>query len=241
MIGSWSFGALVDERKDRHDARSCSMTTAHTTLSEPIKTPACIVTAPSVSFSTLAKVMGPLAPEALARLLRAHKYPTGGAMRSYENARKQAIDFLVDGTPLDPNGALRPHEREVVEAMARVNPKVPEWVRAVRPNPRADVWQIHGVAVSMNADVELEGYIACGAAKFCFTKEPLARGVGSTMAALLWYYNACVLRLPLVRPGHCVIYEPRLPWVHLPSHKPERQLEKLELACSIVSAIWPTI
>ncbi len=45
--------------------------------------------------------------------------------------------------------------------------------------------------------------------KYRFTKTPLARGVGTVMAALLWHYKTAVLGDPNASPKLCIIYEPR--------------------------------
>lgn len=192
---------------------------------------------PTVSLSTLAKAAGPISPVALTRLLRGHKYQAPGPRRSYQNARRQAISLLVDKAQLDPDAPLRAHERDVLRAMARTQLPLPPWIRATRPTSNA-LLELHGVQVSMQPDVELHGSIESGAAKFSFTKDPLPRGVGSLMAALLWYGKAVIEGDSKVKPSHCLVYEPRLPWVHRPAKRPLVQLKNLELACTVIHALW---
>jgi hypothetical protein len=174
-------------------------------------------------------------------MLRRHKYPQAGPIRSYQLARKQAIDLFVDGKALDPSAALRSHERDAVTAMVRMNLRKPEWVRGVRPSTREPPFKLGNVLVSASPDVELDGYIAAGAAKFSFTKQALARGVGSTMAALLWYWRRRVVGIEKVQPGNCIVYEPRLPWTHLPGRNPLAQVERAALACQVIEALWPKL
>lgn len=165
---------------------------------------------PMVSLSVLAKAMGAMSPSGLARLLKPFKSRASseGPRRSYQLARKQAIDCLVDGKPLDPDAPLRSHEREAVRALSRVWLDVPSHVRARRAPSGVARWVVNGVVVSMTPDVELVGRVSSGAAKFTFTKEPLSRGVGSDMAALMWHWQANVLELVSVDPSCCIIYEP---------------------------------
>src|SRR5689334_5286858 len=104
---------------------------------------------PTVTFATLARAMGPIAPAALARLLRGHKYRSSGPRRSYQVARRQAIDLFTDGIALDPNVPLRAYERDAICAMNRWRMQPPEWTRAVRPRPQKLAWELGGVAISM--------------------------------------------------------------------------------------------
>src|SRR5688572_2366061 len=111
---------------------------------------------PIVSFSSLAKAMNGMSPLGLAALLAGHKHRSMGPRRSYQDARRQAMDFFVDGVPLDPDAPLRSHEREAVRALQASKPRLPRWIRAHRPIlPRVMI--VHGVRVSMHADVELLG------------------------------------------------------------------------------------
>ena len=194
--------------------------------------------APSISFSTLARACGAITPSDLVTLLRGHKLRTTGAARGYQAARVQAIDFLVEGIPFAPEKVTRPHEREVIARMARSRPRLPRWARAVRPSTRGPAWMLGGVRVSMFPDVVIDGGRSNGAAKLSFTKEPLAPGVGSAMASLLYHWRANVLRLPKTAKSHCLVFEPRLPWVHHPSDDVERDVLRAEAACSIIKALW---
>jgi hypothetical protein len=198
-----------------------------------------IVRSPSVSLATLARVTGAMSPRSLKSLLRGHKYQTGGPARSYQNARRQAIDFLVDSVPFDADAELRPHEREAVRAMKRAKPTLPTWARALRAETRAPSWVMGGVRISMHPDVVIDAREGCGAAKLSLTKERLAPGVGQMMASLLYYWRAEVLRLPAVRRDYCVVFEPRLPWLHRPAKNLEKSFEDAELACRVIASLWP--
>lgn len=199
------------------------------------------ITHPTVTFSTLAKAMGPIRPTALARLLHGHKYPTQGPRRAYQVARKQAVDLLVDKSPLDPEAPLRAYERDAVRALSRVRLYVPEWLRATRPSTRPEIWPLHGVRISMHPDVDLSGNVESGAVKFSFTKAPLAPHVGSAMASLLWYWRSRIVGVKTTLPAHCIVYEPRLPWKHLPQKNVASTIKSAELACKMIAAIWPLI
>jgi len=196
-----------------------------------------VTNVPTISLSTLAKAMGPLSPPALARLLSGHKYGFSGPRRSYQQAREQAISLLTDGTPPDVEAPLRGYERDAVKAIAR-GLRLPEHARAIRMRRKLPYWEIGGVRISMEPDVELDGENATGAAKVILTKEPLARGVGSAMAALMWHYRKNVLNVPMTDRAHCIVFEPRLPWLHLPAKRPDTQVRHAELACQVVAALW---
>jgi hypothetical protein len=196
---------------------------------------------PRITLSTLARAMGPISPAALARLLRGHKLRSEGPRRSYQLACRQAVELFTDGTPLNSDAPLRTHERDAVRAMQRMRLRIPAWLRAVRPTTRLPPLEIGGVSISIRPDVELEGLRESGAAKFAFTKAPLPRGVGSTMAALLWHHRRNVLGIASTRPGRCMVYEPRLPWLHLPGRTPEVQMRSAELACDVIRALWPKL
>ena len=73
---------------------------------------------------------------ALVKRLHAHKYMVAGPARSYQLARKQAVDNLVDKAPFDENATRRVHERDIVRALSRVPFKIPPYMRAVRPDSR---------------------------------------------------------------------------------------------------------
>jgi hypothetical protein len=207
-----------------------------------------VTNTPTISLSTLAKAMGPLSPAALVRLLSGHKHGFSGPRRSYQRAREQAISLLTDGTPLDVEAPLRGYERDAVKAIARAGLRLPEHTRALRMRRKLPYWEIGGVRISMDPDVELDGqkddqkdgHKATGAAKVILTKEPLARGVGSAMAALMWHYRKNVLNVPKTDREHCIVFEPRLPWLHLPAKRPDNQVRNAELACQVVAALWPS-
>jgi hypothetical protein len=196
---------------------------------------------PTITLSTLARAMGPLSPAMLTRLLAGHKHHAMGPRRSYQCAREQAIALLTDGTTLNPDAPLRSHERDAVKAMVRSRLPLPARSRALRANARGPHWILGGVRISMQPDVELDGTRGTGAAKIILTKERLPRGVGRAMASLLWHYRKNVLGIESTRRDHCIVFEPRLPWLHLPAPRAETQLRQAELACDIISALWSKI
>lgn len=197
---------------------------------------------PKISFSTLAKLMGPTTPVALRNKLRDHKYPSDGPKRSYQNALRQAVGHIVDGATLDPEAAnLRSWEQEAVGALAAMAISPPAGTRPSRPNPNAPDWQIGGVFISMYPDVELTGVNGVGAMKFHFTKERLARGVGTTMAALLWHYRSQVLRVANVNPAYCAVYEPRVGATYVPGRNPAAQVQNATLTCQMIATLWSTV
>ena len=93
----------------------------------------------------------------------------------------------------------------------------------------------------MQPDIELDGAEGTGAAKIILTKERLANGVGSAMASLLWHYRRNVLGIESTRRDHCIVFEPRLPWLHLPVPRAETKLKQAELACDVIRALWPKV
>jgi hypothetical protein len=186
--------------------------------------------------------MGALPLATLATKLRGHKYPTDGPKRSYQNAQRQAVAMFVDGTALDSTAAsLRPHERDAVAALASMAINVPRGYQASRPSTYAPTWNLGGVEISMFPDAELTAANGTGAVKFSFTKDSLARGVGSTMAALLWFHRSQILQLPNVTATACVVYEPRAGAVYRPGTNPQGQVNLAQATCSMIATLWPTL
>ena len=200
-----------------------------------------VIERPTVSFATLARVVGGLSARELVSTLSSHKYKTGGPARSYQNARSQAIDLFVERRPLDDEAPLRPYERDAVRAMQRMKLSVPAGARAFRPRSRTRYWVSRGVHVSMQPDVELLADAHIGAVKFSFTKRALPRDVGSVMATLLWHWMHEVEGEPAASPEHFLVYEPRLPWVHRPGKNRDSQMQQARDACEIIAAVWPTL
>jgi hypothetical protein len=199
-----------------------------------------VVTVPTVTFGTLAKLMGPSTPVAQASLLRGHKYPTDGPKRSYQNARNQLIDHLVSQEPFMPHASLRPHEREVIAAMHVLGVPVPTGVTCARPTTLAPSWNFGGVNVSVFPEVELSSAAGLGALKVHFGKDALARGVGSSMAALLHHYKTQVLGQTDVLPRHCLVYEARTGALHT-CGSPARLITNVQAACQLIVALWPSL
>lgn len=197
-------------------------------------------TSPVVSFSTLAKLMGPVTPVKWGALLRDHKYPSDGPKRSYQNAQLQMIAHAVSQTPFNPHSKLRSWEMEVIQAMMSLGVPVPVGATSSRPSTRAPHWSFHGVDVSVFPDLELDGPSGRGAFKAYFGKEKLARGVGSTMAALLHHYLTSVLGQQNVNPQHCIVYEVRQ-GARFQCGTGGKLLSNAQSACQLIAALWPTL
>jgi hypothetical protein len=195
---------------------------------------------PTVSFSTLAKLMSPSTPVKQASLLRDHKYPAPGPKFSYRNAREQLIAHAVHGTPFSPLLKLRPHELDAIRVMMKTAVPVPGGMTCFVPPANAPRWTFHGVDISVFPDVDLSGPTGLGALKAYFPKERLARGVGPTMAALLFHYKTQVLGQKNVSPRHCVIYEVRTGSLHACTN-PTKLLPNAKVACQLIAALWPTL
>jgi hypothetical protein len=90
----------------------------------------------------------------------------------------------------------------------------------------------------MVPDLLLDGLSASGAAKFVFTKTPLDPRVGTMMASLMYYWRRWVADVANTDPGACVVYEPRLPWVHVAAKNPEKLVREAARACSVIEALW---
>ena len=199
-----------------------------------------VVSSPTVSFSTLAKLMGPSTPVAQASLVRGHKYPTDGPKRSYQNARNQLIDHLVAQQPFVVHASLRNHERDAIVAMQQLGVPVPSGVTCSRPASGPSAWVFSGVNVSVFPDVEMSSVSGLGGLKVHFNKDTLARGVGSSMAALLHHYKTQVLGQQNVLPRHCLVYEARTGALHT-CGSPARLIANVQAACQLVVALWPML
>lgn len=183
--------------------------------------------------------MGPCTPTKFATLLKGHKYPTDGPKRSYQNARAQVIEHLVSQTPLAPN-ALRDHEREALTAFAATGYQLPAGVTATRPNTRQPHWSFHGVDISVFPDVELQSVGGTGALKVHFNKDPLPRGVGAAMAALIHHHQVTILGHNQTLPRHCIVYEARSGALYS-CGSTTRLLTSVQAACNLTLAMWPTL
>ncbi len=199
------------------------------------------VTTPTVSFSTLAKIMGQISPVALASKLRDHKFPSEGMKRSYQNALKHAVDHLTTGIQLDPQSpGLRSHEQEAIAALATMGLSLPSGAQALRPR-RGPQWALAGVNISMYPDAHLTGPNGDGAIKFSFGKERLGRGVGTAMAALVWHYRTQILGHRNVQPSLCIVCEPRVGATYRPGTNPAAQVRNATVACQVIAAVWATL
>lgn len=204
------------------------------------KPSATTITTPTVSFSTLAKIMGPGTPVTQATLVRGHKYPTDGPKRGYQNARNQFIEHAVSGVAFHPHAGLRKHEQEAVLAMDQLGVPIPHGVTCARPATRGPHWNFSGVNISVFPDVDMTGANGLGAFKVHFGKDALARGVGSAMAALIHHYKTNVLGQQNVLPRHCLVYEARTGALHS-CGSPTRLLSNVQAACHLIAALWPTL
>jgi hypothetical protein len=184
---------------------------------------------PRVSFSTLARLMGPITPAKQMSLLRDHKYPTDGPKRSYQNAREQLVRHLVSGAALAPNAVgLRPYETNVLELAVAQGVAAPAGCRCRRPSPSRPSWQFHGVEISMFPDVLLTGPRGTGAMKFHLSQETLPKGVGAAMAALLHHYQAGVMNDASAIPMYSIVLEPRQGVTYSASGNQTRLLQNVD-------------
>jgi hypothetical protein len=198
------------------------------------------LTQPRLTFSTLAKLIGTITVAKQFSLLKGHKYPKPGPKRGYQNAVKQIVDHLVQQSPLTlAVRTLRANEQEILQMLSQNQNLLPRNLQCTRPNPHATPWQIHGVIVSMYPDIELANGHTTGALKLYLAKDPLAHGVGKTMATLLYHYRTQFLNLGNVDPKLCQIVEPRQNVTHYASTKTQQQLVRLQQVCQMVSLLWP--
>lgn len=199
-----------------------------------------VVRTPTVSFSTLARLMGPATPRVQASLLRNHKFPTDGPKRSYQKAREQLIAHLTRGTPFEPRAQLREHEREVVRMLQRTGVRLPRGVACARPSSAPRHWNFEGVNISVFPDVDVFASDVQGALKAYFGKEKLERGVGAAMSGLLLHYKANILEQAGVSGRHCLVYEVRTDTIHRATNG-RQLLSTVRAACKLITALWPTL
>ena len=195
---------------------------------------------PRVSFSTLAKLMGPSTPVKVAGLLREHKYPSHGPKLSYRTARQQLIDLAVSQVPLNPLAPTRKHEREAINAMLQYGVPLPNGFTCSVPRAHAPHWSFHGVEIAVFPELDLTSASGSGAFKAYFAKDKLARGVGSTMATLIHYYKTRILGQPNVRPQQCILWEVRS-GAQFSAGNSSKLLANAEMACQLIAALWPTL
>ncbi len=105
---------------------------------------------------------------------------------------------------------------------------------------RASSWTFAGVEISVFPDVDITSASGLGALQAHLGKDALARGVGSTMAALLHHYKSSVLGQQNVLPRHCLVYEARTGALHT-CGSTTRLLANAQAACQLIVALWPTL
>ncbi|MEM7157079.1 MAG: hypothetical protein AAF799_29775 [Myxococcota bacterium] len=205
--------------------------------------PTKIHTTPRLTFSSLAKLMAPHTPMAQQTILTGHKYPRSGPMLGYVNALHHLVGLLKNGKP--GGRALRPHEQAVVNAFKAQPFKLPKGVKVLkqRPNAKQKYWHYHGVDISVFPDVLLDGPKGKGALKLYPNQEPLARGVGKTMATLLHHYMTSVNPAGQAHPSYCLVYEIRKGKFHRAGtgNATANALKRAQVACGMAAAVWPTL
>lgn len=197
---------------------------------------------PRLTFSALAKLMASHTPTGHLGLLRQSKYPRPAAVLSYRRARRRIVS-LICGQPDAPSGPLAPHERAVVAAFLARPLGLPRRTHAQPhhgPTPR---WPLGDVDVSVFPDIDLMGPRGTGAIKLHLAQQPLARGVGRGMAALLHHHRCEVLGDEAAYGNYCIVYEVRTGRVHRAGTQglPLRNLRRAEAACRLAAAVWPTL
>ena len=92
----------------------------------------------------------------------------------------------------------------------------------------------------MIPDVDISSALGAGALKGYFAQDALAPDVGPSMAALVHYYRAHVLGHANVLPRLCLLYEARTGRLHSAGRRTSL-LTKVEVACQLTAALWPTL
>jgi hypothetical protein len=167
-------------------------------------------------------------------------------VRGYANALQQAVNFAVDGTPLEPNATdLELHEQEVVQELLSndwVNPAT----SAARPPTNQAPMMISGVEISVFPDLVLADSSgkkpASGALKFyCPKSKELDPQVGRWMASFLYFYRLNIANDSNSHCDYCLIYDVRKNEYYEAGKSCKQLFHNIEGACQFISAVWPTL
>ena len=202
--------------------------------------------APRLTFSALCEFLD-ATPTRQLSILRTHKYPSDGPMRSYAAALAQVKGYLVQGTPLNPEATnLAEYEREILQHLVSVEWRLPAGATAVYPNTQQATMSLGGVEISVVPDMYLEmvshGTRRTGAIKFFVAKSRELRAEpGKWMASLLYRYMLDQLHDPSVDPDLCCIYDIRQDEHHWATKSHKRLFQHIENACLLINAVWPRL
>jgi len=196
---------------------------------------------PRLSFSALAKLMASHTPVGQIGILRQSKYPRSGPMKSYVNAMWYITGVIASGQP--GGRAPRSHEQEVVDAFTAQPLRLPKGVTGRRAGTGQKPWQFQGVDISFFPDMKLQGPNGTGALKLHFNQDPLPRGVGKSMATLLFHYLSNVVQESSANAKYCLVYEVRSSKCHVAKTgaMSASALQQVRAACMLATAMWPQI
>lgn len=192
---------------------------------------------PTVTLSTFAKAIAGAPVAELLPLVRGHKDQSAGRRRSYQTAVRQAVDWMTEGVPFDLSAATRSHEKDAIWALVIDPPQAPRWSRALR-GKRRPAWDVGGLLVKTNPDVEIDGGRERGAAKIHLTKKPLTDEAGAVMASLLFHVLASVSEEAAIARTHCLVYEPRAHRVFRASEGPKNVERHVPAAVAVIRGLW---
>lgn len=200
---------------------------------------------PRMTFSALCEYLS-ASPVRQLSLLRAQKFPRGGAIRSYRNALHQIGEFAVHGVPLDPQAEkLEPHEQEIIMRLLEYDWRPPA-PQAAFPATRREPLVLQGVEISVYPDLLLADPTGparqTGAMKFYFRKsQKLDPNVGRWMASFLFQYKLQVEGDEDVDPDLCLVYDVRNDEYFEAGKSHKRLFNNVESACQFISAMWDSL
>ncbi|UJR86674.1 hypothetical protein [Sandaracinus amylolyticus] len=194
---------------------------------------------PRITFSALAKLLVPHTLDAHESIVKTCKYPPTAKVINYKDGIQWLIGIVVgDGKT---GGTLEAHEREVVDIVKADPIRLPKGVTAARVPQSSAKWYLEDVEISMVPDLILSGPKGVGVLKFHVNKEPLPRGVGPTMAALLYHYESVERQTPNVVPEYCLVYDVRSKKFHKPSGTTSSLVDRARAACRFVAYAWDRV
>ena len=200
---------------------------------------------PRMTFAAMCEYLR-ASPARQLSILREQKFPKNFIVRGYANALQQAVNFAVDGVPLNPNASdLESHEQEIVQELlsnAWVNPAT----NAARPPTNQAPMMISGVEISVFPDLVLADSSGkkpvTGALKFYCTKsKELDPQVGRWMASFLYFYRLNITNDSTSHCDYCLIYDVRKNEYYEAGKSCKQLFQNIESACQFISAVWPTL
>jgi hypothetical protein len=197
---------------------------------------------PTISLLALAELMGTTSVTRLFRTLRKQKYHQQVSRQRPRKSVEQAIGYLVDGSPLDPTAeGLSPHEQNIVQMLMENPGCLRTTLTCTRPQKYLKPWNMFGVTINLVPDIELHGPDDFGAIQFYTGRRPLAPGVGSALATLMYHYLCDEQMDSKVHPLHCLVIEPQRYLTYSAAPSAQAPLVRLDQTCQLITALWPTI